>query len=347
VTLTTLSRHFEAGLELLADLVQRPRLVAPDFDRVRDLRRSRLLQASRTPGAIADRAILAAVFGDHPYGHGALGTTKALDAVTLDEVRSQWAASWGPARATLLVAGDLEAGRARAGARRAFGDWAGAAHPPAPVGPPTLAPDHRIRVVDRPGAAQSELRIGHAGPPRLTSDYHALLTLNALLGGQFTSRINRNLREVRAITYGARSSFEMRRAGGLFSCDTSVQADATADAVSEILREFADVAAPDAIGDAELAHAKASLTRGYVRQFETASQLARAMAQLVTYGLDEDTFDRFVPEVEQLVPSDLTRVARTALRPADASVVVVGDLTRIGSTLDGLGREVIRTPVEF
>ena len=207
--------------------------------------------------------------------------------------------------------------------------------------------DRRIRVIDRPGAPQSELRVGHAGPARRTPDYHALLTLNALVGGQFTSRINRNLREVRAITYGARSSFEMRRAGGLFSCDTSVQADATSDAVSEILRECGDVAADDAVGDAELARARASLTRGYARQFETAGQLARAMAEMVVYELDHDAFDRFVPGVERVTAPDLARVARAALRPADASVVVVGDLSRIGSTLDGLGREVIPTLVEF
>lgn len=347
VTLTTLARHFDIAADLLADIVRRPGLTAPDFDRVRDLRRSRLTQASRTAGAVADRAILAAVFGDHPYGHGALGTSRTAEAVTLDEARGHWESSWGPRRATLLVAGDVEAGRVEAGARRAFGDWEGRALPFVPVGPPTAPPDRRVRLIDRPGAPQSELRVGHIGPPRRTPDYHALLTLNALLGGQFTSRINRNLREARAITYGARSSFEMRRVGGLFSCDTSVQADATAVAASEILRECREVAGDHAIGADELARAKASLARGYGRQFETAAQLARAMAHLVTYDLDFDAFDRFVPAIGRLTAADVTRAACAALHPDDAAVVVVGDMDRVGKSLEALGRDVIQTQVEF
>jgi zinc protease len=347
VTLTTLARHFDAAVDLLADIVRRPMMTAPDFDRVRDLRRSRLTQASRTPAAVADRAILAAVFGDHPYGHGALGTTRSIEAVTLDEVRGHWESAWGPRRATLLVAGDVEAGRVDAGARRAFGDWAGRALPLAPLAPPSAPIDRRVRLIDRPGAPQSELRVGHAGPARRTPDYHALLTLNALLGGQFTSRINRNLREARAITYGARSSFEMRRAGGLFSCDTSVQADATAIAASEILRECREVAGDDAIGADELARAKASLTRGYGRQFETAAQLARAMAHLVTFDLDYGAFDHFVPAVGRLTAADLARAAGASLHPDDAAVVVVGDLSHAGQSLESLGRDVVQTSVEF
>ncbi len=347
VTLTTLARHFEAALDLLADLVRRPRLMAADFERVRDLRRSRLIQSSRVAGTVADRAMLAAVFGDHPYGHGALGTTRAVEATTLDEVRSHWASTWAPARATLLVAGDVEASRVWSGAVRAFGDWDATPVTVAPLVAPAAVPDRRVRVIDRPGSPQSEVRVGHGGPPRRTRDYHALLTMNALLGGQFTSRINRNLREVRAITYGAHSSFEMRRAGGVFSCDTSVQADATADAVSEILRECREVSGDGAIGAAELAQARASLARGYARQFETAAQHARALVQMLIYDLDHDAVDRFVPAIEQLTASDLTRVARTWLHPDDASVVVVGDLSRIGPSLEGLGREITPTSVEF
>ena len=347
ITLTTLTRYFETALGLMADIVRAPRLAGSDFDRVRDLRRSRLTQASRTPGAVADRAILTAVFGDHPYGHGALGTTRAVDAIALEDTRSWWESTWGPVRATLLVSGDVDAVRVIAGADFAFGDWAARATRPPSLAAPAAPPDRRVRLVHRAGAPQSELRVGHAGPPRRTEHYHALVTLNALLGGQFTSRINRNLREARAITYGARTSFEMRRSGGIFSCDTSVQADATAVAVTEILRECRDVAADGAIGAEELATAKASLTRGYARHFETASQLARAMAQLLTYELPDDAFDQFVPIVERLTADDVLAAARGALHPDDAAVVVVGDLDALRPSLEALGREVTETKTEF
>ena len=347
VTMTTLAEHFEAGLRLMADVVQRPMFLEPDFQRTRDLRRSRLIQSSNSPAAIADRAILGAVFGDHPYGHGAFGTTRSLEAMSVDDLRDHWAHAWGPARATLLVSGDVNATRVEAAAEDSFGAWASDARPPARLLVPEVGAERRILVVHRPAAPQSELRVGHHGPPRRTPDYHALLTLNALLGGQFTSRLNRNLRETRAITYGVRSGFEMRRVGGLFSCDTSVQADATADAISEILRECAAVLEDGQIQADELASAKASLTRGYVRHFETAAHLVRAMATLVTHDLDPDAFDQFVSAVESLDASDLTRAAQGAIRPDEAAVIVVGDIDRLGPSLQSLGRTVAPIQVEF
>jgi predicted Zn-dependent peptidase len=187
------------------------------------------------------------------------------------------------------------------------------------------------------------VRVGHLGPARSTPDYHALVTLNALLGGQFTSRINRNLRETRGITYGARSAFDFRRASGTFECSASVQGDATALAVSEIRRELEEIRGDRAITPAEIAWAKASLTRGYARGFETARQLVRAAATLVAFGLPAETFDEFVPGVEQLVEADLTAVARRYLQPEAAAVVVVGD-ARHAAALGESGRVEVVEP---
>jgi zinc protease len=346
IVLTTLTKHYAAALRLLADVVRRPHLSDQDFARVRELRLSRLRQTAVSPAALADRAFIGAVFGDHPYGHGALGTTRAIDSATVDDVRAYWAATWRPARTTVVIGG-LDADAACREVEAVFDSWDGSNAPRPALAAPDRPADARIFVVDRPDAPQSEVRVGHLGPARKTPDYHALVTLNALVGGQFTSRLNQNLRETRAITYGARSSFEMRRAGGHFCLESSVQADATADAAREMLRECRDVSIDGALALDEVAHAKASLTRGYVRHFETAAQITRAMTQLATYDLDHDTFDRFVPLVERLTAGDLTRAAQAYFRPADASIVIVGDATRLRSSLEALGREVVETIVEF
>jgi predicted Zn-dependent peptidase len=189
--------------------------------------------------------------------------------------------------------------------------------------------------------------VGHNGPPRKAPEYHALVTLNAVLGGQFTSRLNRNLRETRGITYGARTSFDMRRRGGTFTCETSVQADRTAEAVTEVLAEMQAIQRDQAVVGEELLAAKASLTRGYVRHFETAAHLLRAAAQLVTYDLDEDTFDRFVPFIEAVGSDDLARAAQAFLRPDDTTIVVVGDASLIGASLETAGREIVHVTPEF
>jgi predicted Zn-dependent peptidase len=203
-----------------------------------------------------------------------------------------------------------------------------------------------VFLVDRPGTPQAELRLGHLGPPRQTPAYHALVGLNAVLGGQFTSRINRRLREEKGVTYGARTAFDFRRVGGTFSCDSSVDVAATSDAVRDVLAEFDAIRQAPVPAD-ELASAKASLTRGYVRNFETGGQIARAVAQIATHGLPDDTFDRFVPSIETITAEDVQEAAQAFIRPEDATIVVVGDVERSRETLAEIGRPVVVSAPEF
>jgi zinc protease len=332
-----LSRHLDDVLDLMADVAIRPRLEAADFTRVRELRTSRLRQLSRLAGAAADRAVASAVFAGHPYGHGSLGTTAALETMTPDDVRTFWQSAYAPRMAALIVAGAVEADRVFVAAERAFGRWE--ARPPAArAGAPRPSADRRVLIVDRPDAPQSEIRVSHFGPPRRIDAYHALVTVNALVGGQFTSRINRRLREEKGVTYGARSTFDFRRLAGLFSCDASVETGRTAEAVTDVLAELEDVRRPGAVDGDELARAQASLTRGYVRSFETAAQLVRAAALLVTHGLDTDTFDRFVPGIDAVTTADVHQTAQAFIRPDEATVVVVGDAGRVADDLAALGR---------
>jgi predicted Zn-dependent peptidase len=354
---TALSRHLPVVMGLVADIAVRPHFEVPDLERVRDLRRNRLVQLRTSPGPVADRAFLGAVFGRHPYGHGALGTTASLGAMTIDEVRAFHEKTFRPSSSTLIVAGDVTPAQAIAAARDAFGGWrdpatpahrdAGALRGPSVEMPVIEGVPGPVVLVDRPGAPQSELRVGHTAPPRTTPAYHALMTLNAILGGQFSSRLNANLREAKGYTYGARSGFDLRRAGGSFSCDTSVQADATAAAVVEILREFAGVRTDGSIGGQELARAQAALTRGYVRGFETAEQIVRAAVQLAAFALPDDTFDRFVPAVDALTAADVVDAARRWVRPDESAVVVVGDLETLRQPLEALGRPLRVAVPEF
>jgi predicted Zn-dependent peptidase len=289
---------------------------------------------------------VSALFGAHAYGHGALGTSASLDAISIDDARAFWSAMYGPVASTLIVVGDVDVAEIGAHVDTTFGGWReGTAAPPRAV-TPDATPDRRVLLVDRPGAPQAELRIGHVGPSRLTPAYHALVTLNAVLGGQFTSRINRRLREEKGVTYGARTSFDFRRVAGTFSCDTSVQADATGTAVADVLDEL-DRVRQDEVPAVELDAAKASLTRGYVRNFETAGQLARAAVQLAAYGLADDTFDRFVPGVDVVSRAAVHAAASEFIRPADATIVVVGDAETCQAQLETLGRTVELARPEF
>ena len=341
---TTLARNLEPALALLADVIVRPHLAESDLLRVRDLRLSRLRQLKTSASAAADRAFLEGVFGSHPYGHGTLGTSPLLRSASADDVRRCHERLFIPARATLIVAGDRAAHDVVGAARAGFGGWrVGRLEVAREVDVPSTAPP-AVLLVDRPGAPQSELRIGHLGPPRNTPAYPALVTLNAALGGQFTSRINRQLRETRGYTYGARTGLDFRRTCSTFACETSVQSNATVEAVGEVLDEFAAVGASRPIAGDELVRARESLTRGYVRQFETAAHLVRAVVDLVKFRLPDDAFDRFVPDVRAVTEPDVQAVAQAVVRPAECVTVVVGDAAQCRDGLSRFGTVVEMMP---
>ncbi|MCA1559415.1 MAG: insulinase family protein [Acidobacteria bacterium] len=338
--LTTLERFADRGLALLADTVVRPRLDPQDFDRIRELRLNRLVQLRDMPQAIADRVFTQLVFAGHPYGHLPIGTEESLRAMQLDEVVEFHRRAYRAQRATVIAVGDATHDRLASMVEQAFADW----RPPS-SGPPFLdpatasapgTPDVRVAIVHRGGATQSELRIGHVGLPRSTPDYHALLVLNMILGGQFVSRINMNLREDKGYTYGARTSFDFRRGAGPFVFQASVQSEVTADAVRETLAEIHAIRADRPVTHAELEAGRAALTRGYPRNFETAEQVGRSAAQLALYGLRDDYFSTFVPRVLALDEVDLTRVASAHIHPARLVTVVVGDRERVRPGLDAL-----------
>jgi len=337
----SLARHFEGALEVLAGVACRPHLALADLARLRDLRLSRLSQLRHSATAVAERAFVHAVFPEHGYGHGSLGTTRGLRSVTIEDVRAWHAGVFRPARAVLIVGGDVVHGSVMRLAHRAFGAWPsgspGDGDGPTSRGRLTPVSSPRVVLVDRPAAPQSVLRVGHIGPPRASRAYHALIVLNAVLGGQFSSRLNTHLRERRGVTYGARTSLDARRDAGAFACETSVQADATASSIADVLAEFRTVREPGTLTAEEVTRAIRSLTRGYVRGFELASQIVRAAAELAAYGLSDDTFDRFVPEVSAQTVESVRQAAATFVDADQAVAVVVGDSLACRPGLEALG----------
>jgi predicted Zn-dependent peptidase len=201
---------------------------------------------------------------------------------------------------------------------------------------PPSAPGGLV-VVRRDGAAQSELRIGHLSASRDTPDYAALLVMNALLGGQFVSRLNLKLREEKGYTYGARTAFDWRRGRSPFALETSVHTAATADTISQCLTEFREISTTRPPSDRELAMAKASLTRGYPRNFETTHQVARAVAQLSLYGLPDSYFEDFIPRVNAVESADVVSAAARYVIPSQATSLIVGDYPAIAESIEALG----------
>jgi predicted Zn-dependent peptidase len=339
IGLTTLERYLDRGLELVRDMLVRPRFEQREFDRVRDLRLNRLLQLKDMPPALADRAFTHLLYRNHPYGHLPIGAEGALRALMIRDITLFHRRTCLPSRTTLIAVGDAPHDVMQSAVYRAFESWKADEMEPV-ADPETFAqpapPTTRLALVHRPGAAQSEVRIGHVALPRRTADYHAALVANMILGGQFVSRINMNLREDKGYTYGARTAFEFRRAPGPFVMQASVQSEATADALKESLAEIRAIRGERPITRQELELGRASLTRGYPRNFETADQIVRAAAQLALFDLPDDYFTTFVPKVMALTEDAVTAVAAKHIEPDRLLTVIVGDREKLGSSLRAL-----------
>jgi zinc protease len=313
-------------LPLVADVVMRPSFPSEELERLRKERLTALLQARDNPAAIAQIAFPRIVFGQaHRYGTTAGGTAVELEAMTLDDVRAFHRAYYRPENATVIAAGDVTPENLLPQLEKTFGRWkaAGDSTKMASVPAAPQLTTRQIYLIDKPGAAQSQIRIGWVGVPRATPDYAVIEVLNTTLGGSFTSRLNQNLREKHGYSYGASSFFDMRLAPGPFFAAAGVQTDKTAEALREFFNEFAGILKP--IPAEEVEKAKNYVALGLPAEFETSGDLARKVEELIVYGLPDEYFPSFVRAVTQVTAADVAKAAAKYIQPDKFAVLVVGD----------------------
>lgn len=325
------------ALPIMADVALRPTFPANELDRLRQERLTSLLQARDNPAAIASTAFPRLVFGSgHRYGTSQMGTGDALRRFTADDLREFHARQFVPGHAGLIVVGDVRSNEVTALLEKSFGNWKVTAGPVPASGIP-LAPQltsRQVYLLDKPGAAQSQVRIGWIGVPRSTPDYFPLLVLNTILGGSFTSRLNQNLREQHGYAYGASSAFDMRASAGPFVAAAGVQTDKTAEAVKEFFVELTGIRKP--IPAEELSKAKNYIALGYPSEFETTRQIAGKLEEQFIYRLPDDYFATFVRRVVAVTADEVQKAADRYVQPDKFAVVVVGDRQKIESGLKAL-----------
>ena len=336
------------ALPLMSDVALRPSFPVSELDRLRKERLTGLLQARDNAGALIQLAFPRIVFGPtHRYGTSANGLPATIEALTVDDLKTFYRSHFRPDNATLLVVGDLTPATALPMLERAFGNWKADGMAPLVADVPN-APQltkRQVYLVDKPEAAQSQIRIGWVGVSRSTPDYAVLEVLNTVLGGSFTSRLNQNLREKNGYAYGASSGFDMRLSAGPFLAAAGVQTDKTADALKEFFNELNGILTP--VPPDELAKARNYVALGFPGEFETTSDMARKLEELVIYNLPDTTFSDFVPSVTAVTAADLQRAAARFVQPERMAVVVVGDLKLIEGPIRALNLgPITRVPVD-
>ncbi len=331
--------HLAEAMTLFAEMSLQPSFPAREVERLRDERLNDLQQVMADARRRAEKAFPEVIYADDAaYARPLGGTEETVSLLDRDAVAARHALLLRPEACTLIVCGDLDGVPLDDVVAAAFGDWNAPAEP-APASTAEAdrpAGGRRVVLVDRPGAPQSEVRIGHVGARRRIDDFHALSVTNALLGGLFNSRLNRLLREERGYTYGVNSSFDMRRAAGPFAVRCAVESDVTAAAVADIMGELSRVREA-LVEQAELDAARDYLVGVFPLRFETSAQVAGALAGLVIQELPDDELDRYRPTIADVSAADVQAAAQSHIRPDDASIVVVGDVARFGDALREAG----------
>jgi zinc protease len=331
--------RLEAALELLAQVALHPTFPEAEVERLRDERLNDLLQARADPRRRADESYTATIYeAASPYHRPAGGTRETVAELTPGRLRAAYERGIDPARASFVIGGDLRGIDVRAIVTRLLGGWGPAvgAATSGRIVDASAVRERFVHVVHRPGAVQTEIRIGHVGVPRRIEDFHALQVMGAILGGLFNSRLNMKLREEKGYTYGAGAGFDLRRAAGPFSARAAVNTEVTVPAVADFVAEL-DRIRDAPVTPAELAAARDFLVGVFPLRFETPGPIVGALSGLFVHDLSDDELIHYRESIEGVDAHAVQDAAVRRINPSRMAIVLVGDADAFGKDIEAAG----------
>jgi predicted Zn-dependent peptidase len=338
VSLQCLTPHLDASLDLLLDVFLNPDFPEAEFDRTRAQTLAALKAERDSADAMAHRAFLRALYPDlHPYRTPVDGEEATVAALSRDDLRRFHHDQYRPDRAAIVVAGDVEPDALARWLDGRLSGWSASRSRRAETPSATRPRRPRMLLIDRRGAPQAVVRVGHVGIPRLDPGHDALMLFNQVLGGQFTSRLNAKLREEKGFTYGVRSHFDARRGPGPFSISASLQSDRLAEAIDDLHGEVIALLGDRPPTTTEVDDARRALIEGQARHFETPSGLVSRYAGLFVQGLPLDDHVRLSDRLNAISIDAMVEAALTNLRPESFIYVVVADADSVLGPLESLG----------
>lgn len=327
-----LAKDLGTGMALLAEVAREPSFPDHEVGRVRRQLQAEVKRSEAEPSAIAGKQFLQALYQGTVYDTHLIGTHDSLERMDRDSVVDFYSQHVTPAGATLVAVGDVAAEQLGELAETAFSGWSGD-----PIEKPRIevSPQEavRIEIVDRPGAAQTEIRVGHIGIHRAHPRYLAATVLSCLLGGKFTSRLNLNLREECGFTYGVRSSFGKRSGVAPFVISTALANEHVGTALEETFGEIQRLL-DEAPSEREVADTKDYLAGSFPFTVETLDGLAARLSDLAIYDLPDGYFAEYARALAAISGPDLLETARELLTPDRALVVCVGPAEELRPQLE-------------
>jgi zinc protease len=340
VSLSALRENLDDSLAIFADVVLNPVFPPNELDRLRAQYLALVRQEKTRPTSMALRVLPKLIYGEgHAYaqpltGSGTEDSIRAITRADLQQYHDTW---FRPNNATLLVVGDITTAEITAKLEELFKTWEPADVPVKNIDTVERRAQNAVYIVDKPGAEQSIIFAGEVAPPKSNPDEIAIQVMNDILGGNFSSRINMNLREDKSWSYGARSMIMDAEGQRPFLVYAPVQTDKTSESMREILAELTAINGDRPPTEDELARAKSSKTLSLPGRWETNRAVLRSMGEIVRFGLADDYWDTYADEVNALGIDDIARAASEVVAPDDLVWVVVGDREKIESGIIKLG----------
>lgn len=336
---------YEIALGLLADVVQRPTFAQEEIERQRQQALSALKVAAEDPESVADRVIDRLIYGFHPYGMPGAGTPESLSTLTRADFVDYHKRYFVPNNALLAVVGDIEPAQAMAGLEKYFGSWKAVDVPALPVTDPPDA-TRRVIVIDKKDAVQTEIRVGHIAIPRKHNDFEAVDQAVKILGGEGANRLQQVLRSQKQLTYGASADLDTYKWTGAVIAETDTQTSNTAEALRVVVDEFTRLQR-ERVNAGELEGAQDYMVGHFPLTIEVPDAIATQVLNQLFYDLPVDDLPRYRERILKVTPDEIQRVARWFIRPAQLSVVLVGDADKFVGDLKGVGFATYeRIPIE-
>ena len=337
IFLSVLKKHLNTGADILQDVVLNPTFPPEEVNREKQLRISEIKQMDADPAYLTDKCFAKVIFGQHPYGQPALGTGESVMSMSREDFVKFHRIHYTPDNSFLIFAGDINPSEAGRIVQNFFSKWGRSKQPIAQIPIPTSVHHaSKIFLVDKPDAVQSTIKMGHLGIARGNSDFVKVSVMNTLLGGYFSSRINTNIREARGYTYGARSAFEGRLAGGVFYVSADVRNEVTAEAIREIFNELKKLRETLPSKD-EIKMVKNYLLGLFPIQLETPQQVASRIITMELYGLSSSYYRRYREIIGKITSKDIQKMAKKYIDPEGVYIVVTGNKDHIYSSLSNFG----------
>jgi zinc protease len=326
---------YHIALDLMADVVQRPTFAPEEIERQRQQALSALKVAAEDPESVAGRVIDRLIYGFHPYGMPGSGTPESLAGLTRADFVEYHKKYFVPNNALLAVVGDISADEAMAGLEKYFGAWKPGEVPAATV---TEVPDatRRVIVIDKKDAVQTEIRVGHIAIPRKHNDFEAVDQAVKILGGEGANRLQQVLRSQKQLTYGASADLDTYKLAGAVIAETDTQTSNTAEALRVVVDEFTRLQR-ERVNDGELEGAQDYMVGHFPLTIEVPDAIATQVLNQLFYELPVDDLPRYRERILKVTPDEIQRVARWFIRPAQLSVVLVGDADKFVKDLKGVG----------